>query len=514
MLPGVTGHHVEVVDTELLVVVGIQLEQRVGVGVGILFVEVATRHVVASRGYRPESGIFVAVGTSHVVTQVQVQAQVFEAVNLIVQLHVTQRTPRVVAVGIVVELRQGVDAVVGTYLTAHVPVPVAVEELFVDAAVGIAEVGFLRRGEGDGAAHGSRVGIVGLVVDTLGVDVHAQVVIEEFGSHAYREVGTLVVAHLQRSLVVGVAHAHPVGELAFHIAIDTQVLVGREGRAIDEVLPVGIGRTHERLYGLQTAGAGIGAAHVVAILVARHHVECRAVLFQTVAGVVAHLHVVAGALLGGDDNHTVRSARTVDGGGRSILQYRIGVDVVGVDRCQRVGHAGTTLGRNGYPVDYDQGVVLGLQRSGATNTNGCTTGGVARSGSNQQARHLALQHLVGRSDGTTVDVLGLDGGNRTGEVGLFHRTVTDYNHLVKQLFILLQNKFHQLAGGLFLRLIANVRDGDDVALVGLDGKVSVDIGTRSVASSLHQDVGSDNSHTRVVQYNTLHCHALCKSMCR
>ena len=434
--------------------------------------------------------------------------------NLVVQLHVTQRTPRIVAVGIVVELRQGVDTVVGTYLTAYVPVPIAVEELFVDAAVGIAEVRFLCRGKGDGAAHGPRVGIVGLVIDTLGVDVHAQVVVEKFGSHAYREVGSLIVAHLQRSLVIGIAHAHPVGELAFHITVDAQVLVGREGRAVDEVLPVGVGRTHERLHGFQTAGAGIGAAHVVAILVACHHVECRTVLFQTVAGVVAHLHILAGALLGGDDNHTIRSTRTVDGGGRSILQYRIGVDVVGVDRCQRVGHAGSTFECDRHPVNHDQGVVLGSQRCGSTNTNRCTSRGIARCGSNQQARHFALQHLVGRSNDTAVDILGLDGGNRTGKVGLFHRTVTNHNNLVKQLLVVLQNKFHQFAGRLFLRLIANVRNGDNVALIGLQRKVSINIGTCSITGPLHQNVGSDNSHTCVVQYNTFHCHALCESMCR
>ena len=316
--------------------------------------------------------------------------------DLVVQLDVAQRTPRLVAVVVIVHLRQGVDAGVGAdrAVGSH-PVEVAVAEVVVNATIAVVEIGGYCRAEADSTAYGTRVGIVGLVENTLGVDVHAQVLVKEGRGQADGEVSTLVITHLQRGLVECVAQADAVGEHALDVAIEADVLVGGEGRAVNQVLPVGVGRTHQRLDACQTVGTCIDGVHVVAVLVTRQHIHGSGVLLQAVAGVVADLHFVARAFLRGNDDDAVGGTRTIDGRGRGIFQHRIGLDVVGVDRSQGVGHACTTFCRYGHAVNHDQRVVAGIEGSCTTDTDGGTACGVTRSRSHQQARHFALQHLVG-----------------------------------------------------------------------------------------------------------------------
>ena len=50
-----------------------------------------------------------------------------------------------------------------------------------------------------------------------------------------------------------------------------------------------------------------------------------------VIGVEVHACRARLASLGGDDNHAVGTCRTIDGGGRSILQHVYALYVVGVD---------------------------------------------------------------------------------------------------------------------------------------------------------------------------------------
>ena len=78
----------------------------------------------------------------------------------------------------------------------------------------------------------------------------------------------------------------------------------------------------------------------------------------------------AGALLGGDNDNTVGSAGTVDGGGRCILEDGEALDVLRVDGGQRVTHAGNAVIGNGQAVDDIQRVVGCVQGCSATDTDG------------------------------------------------------------------------------------------------------------------------------------------------
>ena len=139
-------------------------------------------------------------------------------------------------------------------------------------------------------------------------------------------------------------------------------------------------------------------------------------------GVEVDLHLAVLALLGGDDDHTVGSTRTVDRGRGGILQHLDALDVVTV----QLVHAG--LG--GHTVDDVQRVVV-VQRTDTTDAYRGSTRQVTV-GRDVHARHTTLQGLhrvVLVLLGQLADADYRDG---TRQVGLALGGITRHHHLVQR----------------------------------------------------------------------------------
>ena len=174
---------------------------------------------------------------------------------------------------------------------------------------------------------------------TLTVQVDGQTVVEERWGQVDTYSTTAHASGLQGTVVVQEACAdavrHLEGFAARNIATrDAGVDFLGEGSAVDLVLPFGTRGTQcshgigiVTIVGHEEIAESLRAEHVNLL---GHGLEC-----------TAHVNVDAGlctslTLLGGDQDHTVRSTATVNSGGRSILQNRETLDVVRVDGVQHV----------------------------------------------------------------------------------------------------------------------------------------------------------------------------------
>ena len=507
MLPRITGHHVEVVDAPLLIEVGVEFEQLVaaevrrprilspaaGLGVGVCL-ERAGVHAV------------VGLGARYVEAEVEVEAQRLEAVNLIVDLGVADETLGTRRIVAVVELRerartqQGVGREV--LAAARSVVPVSVGGRVVDRAVVVAEVGVDRGVEEGSRTHHAARSVALRRDDALGVEVDREVLVEEVGREAQVERPAFVFRRFERTLLVGVAHRCTVGHAVVDVADQADVVVMRNGGAEDQILPVGVLVAEHRLY-LVARGrtCGIHLVDVGAELAGGHHGQLVGVGLDAHAAAVRYAGRVAAPLLGGDEDDAVRSTRTVDGRRRSVLEHGEGFDVVGVDRLQRVGHTLAAVDCDGYPVDHDQRVVRGVERSRTAHADGGARSGASVAGDDMHARNLTLEHVLCGDHGAAVELFGLDRHDRTGHVVLLDRTVADHHHVVDTHGILFEREVRQQrrTGHQADGLVTDIADLDDrLGAGGADGIVAVDARRDTVGRALFDDGSAQDRHPGLV----------------
>ena len=91
-------------------------------------------------------------------------------------------------------------------------------------------------------------------------------------------------------------------------------------------------------------------------------VELLGEVLETYVGIVAHGWLTVLTVLGGDQDNTVGTVRTVDSGSRGVLQDFHRLDIVGVDIVQR-----TTALRDGDTVNDDVRTSSGIDRVASTN---------------------------------------------------------------------------------------------------------------------------------------------------
>ena len=285
---------------------------------------------------------------------------------LIVELEVTHSAVSAAIVDVVVGRGERVHACHSVGASCGHPVPIAVADLrLVDIALSVSEIHGLGRIEGKGAAH-RVVGPIGLLIYSLCVQVYAQVVVQELGRHADVDVSSLVVTHLDGSLVEVVAHAHAEGEPAARVEAD--IVVGIDTYTVYKALPISV--IQSSVNSQQVSRFRTVLLDVCGESLSVHHLDGVLVLLCGYASAVADVQTLALALLGGDDDHTVGCPGTVDGGCGSVLEHGVGLDVVGVDGSQRITHSGTTFLGHRHTVDDDERVVGSGKGSGSSDSDG------------------------------------------------------------------------------------------------------------------------------------------------
>ena len=182
--------------------------------------------------------------------------------------------------------------------------------------------------------------------------------------------------------------------------------------------------------------------------------------------------LVVGTALSGHDDDTAGSSCTVEGGGRSILQNRNGLNIIGVERT--AGHAvhhieGTcACGDGPGTADADIGIVTGL----------------AGTVHNHHTGHLALQHVADIGSGDVAEFLTAHGNHGAGKFRFLLGSITQHDHLVQSLGVGCEGNVDDRAATDGFRNTDITQGGERDGSVGrsLDHKFSVIIGNGSVAA--------------------------------
>ena len=443
------------------------------------------------------------LGTGVVQTQVQVNTEVFEAVDLVVELGVAHKTLGVGNVDLVVEeghrvlAGHGVAVVNGEGTLAVVPPAVAIQTGRVVNGLG----GVISHG----GTHGTGVGKAVVHIHTLGVEVHRQVLVQEGRSEGDGQGLTGHVGGLEGTVLVVITKRYTprhieLGALTY-LAGHGSVAFQGAGQAEDFLLPVGVFLTQ----GLVGGAAGtVHMNHQPAEFHTVQHIHILGVLAQGAGEVHVYVNlvVVLGALLGGDDDNTVGCTGTEDGGGRSVLQHGEALDIGRVDGGQRVCHAVDAYLRDGEAVDHDQRVVVGLQGGAATDTDGVAGTRSTITGGHHHTGALTLQEGSRGSGDTLVQLVGLHSGDRTGHIVLLYGTVTDDHHLVQEMGILFEgNGCGHVLGRKALGGVADAGDlNDRIGAGDSEDEVAVEAGGRTVGRPLLHNRSADYGAKRIFNH--------------
>ena len=185
-------------------------------------------------------------------------------------------------------------------------------------------------------------------------------------------------------------------------------------------------------------------------------------------------------LLGGDEHHAVGTTRTVEGGRGGVLEDRDRSDIVGVEL--REGVLIGRVGLLGHTVDDDKGGGRGAV--GGAYTTDAHSHIITRLAVDRRHADTWGGTLERTAHGGGVlhgDVLGLDGGHRTGKVFLLLGTVCHNDNFVEDGLVFFQSDVDNITlGSESLLLIADGAHSDARARLDLEAVVTVGIGDGGV----------------------------------
>ena len=313
MLPRITSHGIDTAldGRKFLVVVHIEIQQQVSaeaVPRGTL-TDILESGIQGSlrRTRRIETA---TRALRHIVTEVQVGTQVFEAMNLVIHLQVSQASSGSAVIVVLLQHGKRIDTGQGIReircraiaFGYGFPGPIPV----VTAIIVINRLG---RVEESGSTHRTAFGKTGLVDGSLHVQVHRQMVIQKLRAKIQGSGISVIVRSAERTLFRIVSHRSTERHKT-HLTAHTDVLVGRQARTEDFVLPIG------RLSGIlinhglcriaQCRALRILAEGGFTELVGSHHLHPLVRVFHRKGSGIMYLDTVLRTLLGSDDDHTVR----------------------------------------------------------------------------------------------------------------------------------------------------------------------------------------------------------------
>ena len=307
-----------------------------------------------------------------------------------------------------------------------------------------------------------------------GLELHA-------GIHAV----LLVFVTLHGTFFIEISHGEESVHL-FRTALERYVVVLRIAHMGGKVPPVEIAVAE---VGVPAGEADlVGILHrgiVVVELAAGHHLLVTIVEdVHTCLGRNVHTDVAALAALGGDDDDTVCTLRTVDGSGSGILEDTHAGDV---GRIEEVGAVA------------DDDSVNHPQRSGGSGECGGTADSNGRGGTRLAASlchvhtaDLAVEHGADVAGGHIGKVGGFQHLHGTGEAFLLLYAVTHHHGLFKGVGAFLEGDGHVTAvPGHRLCLVADIADVEGGTLLHtLNGERTGKVGNRTEGGTLHNDAGT------------------------
>ena len=240
-----------------------------------------------------------------------------------------------------------------------------------------------------------------------------------------------------------------------------------------------------------TQGVHVGVQAVIHIALPHHtaeflgveHLHAVHVGLCSDAGVEVHFYLAVLAPLGGDDDHTVGGAATVNGSGGGVFQHLDALNIVTVEFM----HAG--LGW--YTVDDVQRVVV-VQGADTTDAHGgCTGRGTV--GRDVHARDTSLEGFHGVVLVLLGQVFRIHGGDGAGEVGLALNGITGDHHFIQKLGVFIHHHRHLRLGGEFQRGVTDRGEDQDGSFFHREGEVAVKVRCCTVGGTLFHDCGANDT---------------------
>ena len=349
------------------------------------------------------------------------------------------------------------------------------------------------------------------VLDRIHVELETEVVADEVGHLHDGFVVDVCVVERELHLLRAACYAQAVIERVARATEDDVLPVVRLDIVVEvDVLPVA--EVLAVLLGIDFIGLRLVVQHRQLVLPAcvvagAHDVKAVRQLLKGDVGVVIHADFPLLAALCRDDDDAVGSARTIDGSRGRILQHGDVLDV---------GSRDVADGLDGESVDNEQRVVA--LRDGAATADSdlhFRIGRTFRRG-NLHAGELALHRLDGGSHRNAHQRLCVDRGNGPGDVLLFHRAVSDYDHLFKVLCVLAQDyvqwSIFTLLHGDFLGQVPDVRKDEHTPRGHVrELEVAVEIRYGAGLGTLHLYADANQRLARRVRHRTRHVLPLCES---
>ena len=229
-----------------------------------------------------------------------------------------------------------------------------------------------------------------------------------------------------------------------------------------------------------------------------HEISCLCPLGECDVPIVRNrCWCVAFASLGGDDNYTIGTTRTIDSCCRSIFQYVDRGDILRGYRCQITFNT----------VNEDQRGKAAHQCGDTTQTDGRGGTGVTAGVDDCQTGNLTFHEFCGVADLTCVEVLCLHRGHSRGDITLALGAVTDDDNLVQQGIVFLEG--HIITCLDLLGCKTDVRDNERcIAVSNVQRVVTIVVGDGCILGALFSHGGSDNRLALRILNDTLHCDAL------
>ena len=153
--------------------------------------------------------------------------------------------------------------------------------------------------------------------------------------------------------------------------------------------------------------------------------------------------------LGGDEDDSVGSTRTVDGGGTHVFQHFDALDVVGVDGGKRIeaaldGSQSCPAGRSvlvvDETIDHVKGFVAGIDRVATTDADAAIGSRLSAGCSHVKTCHLSAQGSVEGAGCAVLKHVCLDCHHRTRQLRAALGAITHHDHVIEVTALL--GEFH------------------------------------------------------------------------
>ena len=232
-------------DSPCFIIIGICLEHLAAAEVVAFRICTYSKVGCISVGLeRPRARTVVGVGLSYIQSGAHIEFQGLKSMHLIVHRYPSDETHAACIAYVVIQSGQRTRPHKGVrreVLSASVAiVPVAVGGGVVYRSVRVAPIRILGRVEEGRTAYDRAVGVIGICIYPLGIQVYGEMFVKEIRGKAQVHGASVVVRLLERTLLACIGYGSPIWHARLIISINADILVRGKGRAEDQTLPVGV----------------------------------------------------------------------------------------------------------------------------------------------------------------------------------------------------------------------------------------------------------------------------------